>query len=111
DVTEPCVQALRALVERKGVRLEVDVPPELTVVADRDKLIQVVTNLLSNALKFTAMNGKISLSARRKGESIEIEVADTGKGIPQEFHDRIFEKFQQVDTSSTREAKGSGLGL
>jgi signal transduction histidine kinase/DNA-binding response OmpR family regulator len=111
DVTEPCVQALRALVERKGVKLEVDVPPELTVVGDRDKLIQVVNNLLSNALKFTSMGGKIALTAERKGEYVKIIVADTGKGIPAEFHDKIFEKFQQVDTSSTREAKGSGLGL
>jgi len=111
DVTDSCVNATRSLMEMQHLTLAVDVPDDLDLVADRDKLIQVVTNLLSNAIKFTPCDGTITLSAVRRDRHIEIVVADTGVGIPVEHLERIFEKFQQVDASHTREVKGSGLGL
>lgn len=111
EVSDACVNATRALVEKSGLSLVVKVSDEIGTVADRDKLIQVVNNLLSNAIKFTPTGGTITLAASRQGDDIELYVEDTGKGIPAEFHERVFEKFQQVDTSSTREVKGSGLGL
>ena len=88
-----------------------DTPAELRIVADRDKLIQVVTNLLSNAVKFTPRGGTVRIDTVRRGDRIEMVVSDTGSGIAPEYHEKIFEKFQQVDASCTREAKGSGLGL
>jgi signal transduction histidine kinase/DNA-binding response OmpR family regulator len=111
EIAETCANTARALADKKGLTLEVAVPEGLMVVGDRDKLIQVVTNLLSNAVKFTPSGGKVRLAASRRGETVDIKVADTGLGIAPEYHDRVFEKFQQVDTSSTREVKGSGLGL
>lgn len=111
DVGEACQATGRALADKRGVRLVVDVPDNITVVGDRDKLIQVVTNLMSNGIKFTPAGGRVKLTAEKKGENVEIRVSDNGIGIASEFHDKVFEKFQQVDTSSTREVKGSGLGL
>ena len=111
DVGEVCVATARALADKKSITLEADLPAGLQVVGDQDKLIQVVTNLLSNAIKFTRDGGRVTLAATRVGGNVEIRVRDSGVGIPEEHLDRIFEKFQQVDNSSTREVKGSGLGL
>ncbi|MBM3465351.1 MAG: response regulator, partial [Armatimonadetes bacterium] len=111
EVTDACVNATRALVEKKGLSMTVKVPDDIGTVGDRDKLIQVVTNLISNAVKFTDSGGSITLSGAKIGDELSLSVIDTGRGIPREYHEKVFEKFQQVDTSSTREIKGSGLGL
>jgi signal transduction histidine kinase len=81
------------------------------ITTDRSKLNQIVLNLLANAIKFTPDGGTIVLRARRFGEAIEIEVEDTGIGIPEEELDRIFDEFHQVDGSLSREYGGVGLGL
>jgi signal transduction histidine kinase len=83
--------------------------PKITT--DRSKLNQIVLNLLANAIKFTPDGGSIVLRARRFGDAIEIEVEDTGIGIPEEELDRIFDEFHQVDGSMSREYGGVGLGL
>jgi len=83
--------------------------PKITT--DRSKLNQIVLNLLANAIKFTPDGGTIVLRARRFGDAIEIEVEDTGIGIPEEELDRIFDEFHQVDGSMSREYGGVGLGL
>jgi signal transduction histidine kinase len=82
-----------------------------TITTDRSKLNQIVLNLVANAIKFTPDGGTIVLRARRFGDAIEIEVEDTGIGIPEEELDRIFEEFHQVDGSLSREYGGVGLGL
>lgn len=97
--------------QEKGLELAVDLPDEaLTVSADRDKIMQVLSNLLSNGVKFTDKGG-IRLWARRKGEFIAIGVSDSGPGIPEAERERVFSKFHQVDSSSTRKKGGTGLGL
>lgn len=111
EIGESCAATARALADKGGVTLAVEIAEPLVVVGDRDKLIQVLTNLLSNAIKFTKAGGCVTLSGRRVGAHVEVVVRDSGIGIPKEHHERIFEKFAQVDTSSTREIKGSGLGL
>ena len=84
---------------------------DLMIHIDPDRMTQVMTNLLSNAAKFSPDNGVIELSARRSDAGIRITVKDQGKGIPLEFQSRIFEKFTQADTSDSRHITGTGLGL
>jgi two-component system sensor histidine kinase VicK len=81
------------------------------IYADREKIIQVVMNLLSNAIKYTPEGGKILVLAEKKGEEVLISVADNGYGIPQEAHDKVFEKFFQADSITSQRVGGSGLGL
>lgn len=111
--------ALRA--EEGDVALELDLAGDLVVRGDRDRLAQVLTNLLDNALKHTPQGGRVVLAARSveepsvRGDTAkalgQISVADTGAGIPSEELSRIFERFYRGDKSRTREGKGSGLGL
>jgi len=84
-----------------------DLPPLNT---DRDKLKQVILNLLSNAAKFTE-KGEIKIAAWRENNSVKLTVSDTGIGMKQEALDYIFEEFRQVDMSTTRKYGGTGLGL
>ena len=81
------------------------------VLADRDKLIIVLNNLLSNALKFTYNGGRVLLSAKEEKDNIEIRVEDTGIGIDKDKVSKIFDKFYQADSTSRRKIGGSGLGL
>ena len=112
EIAESALNALRGSAEKKGLIVEADLEEDLPTVGDKDKLIQVVTNLLGNAIKFTSEGGKIVVRAHRKDLlTARIEVADSGVGIAPEFHESIFEKFSQVDSSETRDIKGSGLGL
>ena len=85
--------------------------PSLIARADREKTQQVLLNLLSNAVKFTPVGGAITVSARRSDGHVQIEVADTGVGIPADKQSAIFEPFIQVDSSHSRSNEGTGLGL
>ncbi len=106
------VRTTRALFEEKAIGLAADPPHGLVpVVADRDKLIQVLTNLLSNAAKFTPTGGRVSVrTSVRDGQAV-VEVEDTGVGIPPEQLDAIFERFRQVGDTLTAKPEGAGLGL
>ncbi len=88
-----------------------DVAENAAILGDSDKLAQVFANLLSNAIKFSPENGEVELGARRTGSRIRFTVRDHGIGIPLEFHDKIFGKFSQADSSATRSKGGTGLGL
>ncbi len=81
------------------------------ITTDRSKLNQIVLNLLANAIKFTPDGGVITLRARQLDDEVEIEVEDTGIGVPEAQLERIFEEFHQVDGSMSREYGGVGLGL
>ncbi|MES2688679.1 MAG: PAS domain S-box protein, partial [Pseudomonadota bacterium] len=85
--------------------------PDLQVMAEADRLTQVVTNLLSNALKFSPTGGSVTVHVARAGLGVRVEVRDHGPGIPEEFRTRIFQKFSQADSSDTRQKGGTGLGL
>lgn len=112
EVVSTAVTSLRGAAEKKGLLLEVEIEEELPTVGDRDKLIQVVTNLLGNAIKFTSEGGTVRVVASRKDLlTARVEVQDSGVGIDPVYHESIFEKFSQVDSSETRDIKGSGLGL
>ncbi|MBS1153048.1 MAG: sensor histidine kinase [Myxococcaceae bacterium] len=119
EVISSSISSLKPQATKKGVVLETKVPPKLDrVVADRDRLRQVVVNLLANAVKFTPKGGKVSATltsvehqAELSGDGYRIIVEDSGVGIPKDQFDRIFQSFYQVDSSSTREYGGAGLGL
>ncbi len=108
------------LVEKK-IAMELNISRDLSrVFGDTDKITQIVTNLIDNALKFTNEGGRITVAANEKlsmGEAdnatefVEVSVADTGLGIPKEEAGRIFEKFYQIGSHLTRQSGGSGLGL
>jgi PAS domain S-box-containing protein len=98
----------------KGLTCAVDVAPDAVARADRDKLQQILINLLTNAMKFTPPGGRVTVdSARRPGlmDVLFLRVRDTGIGIPAEKLESIFEPFVQVDVSHARRAEGTGLGL
>jgi histidine kinase len=98
--------------EEKKVRLTIDVPPDLPAVqADDDRIIQVLTNLISNALHFTPSGGEVTVLASRQGNHVETTVRDTGIGISKEHLPHIFTRFYRADKSRSRQAGGSGIGL
>ncbi len=95
-----------------GLNLRLDVQPGLPPVwGDPAKIAQVIDNLLTNAVKFTPLGNEIRLGVRRRGADVEVTVTDRGIGIPAAARARIFERFYQVDASSTRRYGGMGLGL
>jgi PAS domain S-box-containing protein len=85
--------------------------PERQVHADRKRLLQVMTNLLSNAAKFSPEGGIVEISTEDAGPNVRIAVHDRGSGIPEAFRSRIFGRFTQADSTATRQKGGSGLGL
>jgi signal transduction histidine kinase/DNA-binding response OmpR family regulator len=112
EIAESALNALRGSAEKKGLVITSDLEEDLPTVGDKDKLIQVITNLLGNAIKFTSEGGEVTVRASRHDLlTARIEVIDSGVGIDPEFHESIFAKFSQVDSSETRDIKGSGLGL
>ncbi|MFZ6654482.1 sensor histidine kinase [Undibacterium sp. TJN19] len=84
---------------------------DLHVNVDRDRFSQVMTNLLSNAIKFSPEGGEVEVSVEASQKLLKVIVSDQGCGIPANFHDKIFQKFSQVDGSNTRKKGGTGLGL
>jgi PAS domain S-box-containing protein len=88
------------------------VPPKCRVMADTNRLMQVMSNLLSNAAKFSHGGSRVVVNTRMlPGGRVRIEVRDSGVGIPKKFYSHVFEKFSQSDTSATRRHDGTGLGL
>ncbi|AYV45890.1 hybrid sensor histidine kinase/response regulator [Caulobacter flavus] len=111
DLVHSVARLLRAQAEHKGLALVVDAPDQGVVLADPTRLRQALFNLVGNAVKFT-LSGSVSLRLRRaEGDKLVFEVSDTGVGIPREAQQRLFQRFQQADASTTRRFGGSGLGL
>jgi signal transduction histidine kinase len=99
-----------------GSRFEVEivlaeVPHGVQVRLDADRMMQVLTNLLSNAAKFSSPHGQVTLGAESRAPDVRVSVTDQGPGIPKEFRERIFQRFAQADSSTTRQREGTGLGL
>ena len=113
DLCVGLVDFTRPLAEKKDLQVKFQADGDLPLVnTDQIRLRQILFNLLSNAIKFTPEGGQVRLRARRLGEKyVELSVSDTGPGIDAEEHERIFEKFRQIDQSATREHHGTGLGL
>ncbi|SEN70546.1 CHASE domain-containing protein [Loktanella fryxellensis] len=109
-LTDDVADELRPLAQAKGLSLRYIKNAEVDVMADRARLRQILYNLLSNAIKFTDQ-GHVELSLGVVENDVVICISDTGCGIPEEDLERVFERFQQVDTSDTRLKGGFGLGL
>lgn len=105
-------QHLEAAVQDKELSLEVILPDDLSVVdGNHIRLVQVMTNLLDNAIKYTSRGGSIKVSAGEDEDQITVYVTDTGVGIPASARPHIFDKFYRVQGPATREVEGVGLGL
>ncbi len=111
EVVSQVLTTIEPLAVQKEVTLEADAASAGEIEADAGKFKQMLLNLLSNALKFTPQGGTVTISARRLADAVEIDVADTGIGIAESDHLRIFQEFQQVDSGMGRQQTGTGLGL
>lgn len=104
------VSTLKPKAEEKGLELNVAISNEVKVRADKDRLEQVLMNLVDNAIKFTE-KGSVAISAGMKGDMVEVSVSDTGSGVPAKDLSRLGERFYRVDPARSRELGGTGLGL
>lgn len=112
EVVRAAERTLRPLAAQRKQELVVSIPSELPPVeADAARLLQVVVNLAGNAVKFTPPAGRVAITVDAAEDRIQVRVTDTGPGIPVDEQERIFDKFTQLDGSSTREHRGTGLGL
>ncbi len=102
--------SLSAFAEQHNVRLDV-APTDLSVYCDPDRIIQVVINLVANAIKFSAPGAVVNVAVEEIDNETEVRITDTGKGIPESHQAVIFERFKQVDRTDESEKKGTGLGL
>ena len=107
------METLKPIAAEKPIELEVTtLEPSIVVFADRDKITQVLTNLIGNAIKFTPPHGRVTVSsASNDADSLRVSVSDTGPGISADERERIFDKFYQVAENGGPKPKGTGLGL
>ena len=111
-VVKAAVATVTPAARVKNIRLQlIQDPAGSYVMGDPERLQQVFWNLFSNAIKFTAKNGSVRVSVESVGSNVEVVVTDSGLGIDAEFLPHIFDRFTQEDSSSTRQARGLGLGL
>jgi PAS domain S-box-containing protein len=112
SVIEAAAESIQPTAEAKGVRLQVLLEPHVgPVFGDRERLQQVVWNLLSNGVKFTHKGGLVQVTLQRINSHVEIVVKDSGVGIKSDFLPHVFDRFRQADGSTTRNYGGLGLGL
>ncbi len=112
QLVQQVLAANESLAGQHRVTVLLRVPDEpLQVRIDSDRLTQVLTNLLSNAEKFSPPESTVEVRVSRVAQQVRVEVADHGPGIPEEFRSRIFQKFSQADSSDSRQKGGTGLGL
>jgi PAS domain S-box-containing protein len=111
-VVKEAIEANQAYAEAHGVRMRLDAASATGEIrADPDWLAQIMTNLLSNAIKFSPPGEEVVVTIEKRGGTVRISVRDHGRGIPDAFKHRIFEKFAQADVSDARQKGGTGLGL
>jgi PAS domain S-box-containing protein len=111
EIVREALDTQRHAVQAKRLNLHTHIEENVRMVGDRDRLRQVVWNLVSNATKFTPSGGRISVELRRNGSLIRLEVRDTGMGIAREHLPLVFQRFWQADAGVSREFGGLGLGL
>ncbi len=115
SLLQNAVESMQTMADDHGVALiiqpdDIDVESE-QVWADADQIVQALTNLLSNAIKFSSKDATVWVAARSQGNNVQFLVKDSGRGIPSDKLEAVFERFQQIDTSDAREHGGTGLGL
>ena len=109
---EEIITGMQTQINDKNIEMLLDIPKEICpVLADKLRLAQVMSNLLSNACKYSLEGAQVTVRAREEAAGVRIDVSDNGTGISPEDQARLFTKFFRADSSSTREVSGSGLGL
>ena len=111
-LVQAATERLEPHVAEKGLALRCTLPPALpSVLADQDRAVQVLSNLLTNALRYTPVPGHVTVSAERRADVVLFSVSDSGIGLAPEHLAHLFERFYRVDTSRSRALGGSGIGL
>jgi signal transduction histidine kinase len=111
-IVEAAIQTLQPEAEANAIQLSAHLKAaDSQVLGDRDRLQQIIENLLSNALKFTPAGGRVEICLEQQPEAVNIQVSDTGQGIRADMLPHVFDYFRQADSSDTREYGGLGLGL
>jgi len=111
QITREAVEAARPRAEDAGILLSAKIEPVEPCVGDRDRIAQVLDNLISNALKFTHADGRVEVALGADGGDAVLQVADTGVGIPAEEHARLYDRFFRASNATARAVPGVGLGL
>jgi two-component system, OmpR family, sensor histidine kinase BaeS len=111
-IVQSATDRLEAQFMEKGLTLQITIPPTLpTIQADRDRAVQVLTNLLTNALRYTPAPGRVDVTVAQHADVVTFMVSDTGVGLASEHLAHLFERFYRVDKSRSRALGGSGIGL
>ena len=106
------IDVVRPAAEAKGIILQWSLTPEAGIIkGDAGRLQQILWNLLTNAVKFTPRGGRVDVTLRREESEVEVEIADTGRGISKEFLSRVFGRFTQQEGSNARRSGGPVSGL
>jgi signal transduction histidine kinase len=112
NVVDASVETVHVMAMERGQRIEMSAPPEpIFLYADPTRLQQTVTNLLTNAVKFTPPGGRVSVTIRREGDEMVLKVRDTGEGIEPEMLDRVFEPYWRAPRARNEITSGLGIGL
>jgi PAS domain S-box-containing protein len=110
DIVNQVAEDVRTVASIKNIPIIIEIPKDLIVMGDKDRLLQVFLNVVDNAIKFT-ISGEVKITGEEENENIHIRISDTGIGIPEDKIESIFERFYQVDSSNKRKYGGTGLGL
>ena len=111
ELIEYVIKTYEKLVSRNNIKLNFHKVDNFRIIGDRDKLIEIFTNLIDNAIKYSDKNKEVSITFKKEGDLNIVSVSDQGIGIPKEFIHRITERFFTVDPSKSRSVGGTGLGL
>ena len=108
---EKTVELVFPIAEKRGIKLLIDVDPKISIEGNEDRFIQMMMNLIENAVKYSNENGRVWITGHKSEGHIIISVKDEGIGIDKQHQDRLFERFYRVDKSRSRKVGGTGLGL
>jgi signal transduction histidine kinase len=111
EIVRMCVSDFKGMMDKKQITFEKHIPEISRVRGDKDKFVEVIANLLDNAVKFTPQGGKIIIKAWDEAPNVHLTVSDNGIGIPADVIPKLFTRFYQVDASTARKYGGAGLGL
>jgi heavy metal sensor kinase len=111
EVIREAMKVVTPLANRKGVIINLEPNEQTSVTGDRAALLEVIVNVLDNAIKYNVQNGKVDIAIVKESDLIKIEIQDTGIGISDEDLDKVFDRFYRVDQSRSKEGGGIGLGL
>jgi two-component system phosphate regulon sensor histidine kinase PhoR len=112
DTIEKVADLLSGQLKEKNINFSFDIPEDADkIFSDRSQIERVFINLIGNAIKFSPPKGKITVKTQKVDKMAQVDISDTGCGIPQDALEAIFEEFYRVDNPINQEAKGTGLGL